>query len=247
VSSTKLVAGAGTTTVVTAGLLGLAVLMPTSVAWTPDMPYLPIGLWFFAGALNLGWIMGPATESVMPSVPEEKSGVGSAMNDITRQVGGALGTAIISSVYASRVADSAAGLPDAARAAAEDSIGQANAIAATLPVSESAARGRRRRRVDRRARCRVTVAAGSRWSPRSPPGAGFRRRTGRGRPAWSRCRRTRRHTRVAERNKQAAISSAGPGTSRRNNKAETRVSRGRVGRLDCPACRLRHRKPPGEP
>jgi EmrB/QacA subfamily drug resistance transporter len=142
VSSTKLTARAGTTKVVTAGLAGLGALLPTALAWTPDMAYLGIGLWFFGTALALGWIMGPATDSVMGSVPEEKAGVGSAMNDVTRQVAGALGTAVIgsliTSLYASRVADSVAGLPDAARAAAEDSVGQANAVAATLPADQGA-------------------------------------------------------------------------------------------------------------
>jgi MFS transporter, DHA2 family, multidrug resistance protein len=141
-SSVKLVERFGTTRVVTAGLLGLAALLVTSLAWTPGMPYLPIGLWFFGTALALGWIMGPATDSVMGSVPEEKAGVGSAMNDVTRQVAGALGTAVIgslmSSLYASRIADSVGTLPDAARAAAEDSIGRANAVAASLPASEAA-------------------------------------------------------------------------------------------------------------
>jgi DHA2 family multidrug resistance protein-like MFS transporter len=141
-SSVKLVERVGTTRVVTAGLLVLAALLATSLAWTPDMAYLPIGLWFFGVAISLGWVMGPATDSVMGSVPEEKSGVGSAMNDVTRQVAGALGTAVIgslmSSLYASRVADSVAALPDAARAAAEDSIGRANAVAASLPASEAA-------------------------------------------------------------------------------------------------------------
>ena len=141
VSSTKLVERVGTTKVVTAGLLGLATLLPASLFWSGHMPYWPLGLWFFGVALTMGWIMGPATDSVMGSVPEEKSGVGSAMNDVTRQVAGALGTAvigsIISSVYASRVADSVASLPDASRAAAEDSIGRANAVAASLPASEA--------------------------------------------------------------------------------------------------------------
>jgi hypothetical protein len=44
----------------------------------------------------------------------------------------------MSSLYASRVADSVSTLPDAARAAAEDSIGRANAVAASLPASEAA-------------------------------------------------------------------------------------------------------------
>jgi MFS transporter, DHA2 family, multidrug resistance protein len=91
-SSMKLVERVGTTRVVTAGLLGLTALLVTSLLWTADMPYAPIGLWFFGVALTLGWIMGPATDSVMGSVPEEKSGVGSAMNDVTPQVAGALTT-----------------------------------------------------------------------------------------------------------------------------------------------------------
>ena len=106
------------------------------------MPYWPIGLWFFAVALSMGWVMGPATDSVMGAVPEEKSGVASAMNDVTRQVAGALGTAVIgsliASLYASRISDSVAALPEQARVAAEDSIGQANAVAAQLPADQGA-------------------------------------------------------------------------------------------------------------
>ena len=56
--------------------------------------------------------MPPATESIMGSLPREKAGVGSAVNDTTRQMGGALGVALIgsvvSSIYAGHV-DSIAG------------------------------------------------------------------------------------------------------------------------------------------
>jgi len=108
------------------------------VFWHAGMPYAPIGLWFFGLSLALGWVAGPATDSVMGAVPEEKSGVASAMNDVTRQVAGALGTAVIgsliTSLYSSNVADSITGVP----AAAGDSIGQANAVAAQLPVDEGA-------------------------------------------------------------------------------------------------------------
>jgi hypothetical protein len=86
----------------------------------------------------MGWVAGPATDSVMGAVPEEKSGVASAMNDVTRQVAGALGTAVIGSLitsfYGANLADSIDDLP----AAAGDSIGQTNAIAASLPVDEAA-------------------------------------------------------------------------------------------------------------
>ena len=49
----------------------------------------------------MGLIMAPATESIMGSLPLAKAGVGSAVNDTTRQVGGALGVAIVGSVLSS--------------------------------------------------------------------------------------------------------------------------------------------------
>src|SRR5262245_46396926 len=94
-SSHKLVDKVGPAKVMTAGLLGLGTMLTMPLLWSPDMAYWPIGLWFFGVALSMGSIMGPATASVMSSVPEEKAGVASAMNDVTRQVGGALGTAVI--------------------------------------------------------------------------------------------------------------------------------------------------------
>jgi EmrB/QacA subfamily drug resistance transporter len=53
-------------------------------------------------AIGMGLTMAPATESIMGSLPRNKAGIGSAMNDTTRQVGGALGVAVIGSVLASR-------------------------------------------------------------------------------------------------------------------------------------------------
>jgi len=48
--------------------------------------------------MGMGTAMSPATNSIMGSVPVNKAGVGSAMNDTTRQVGGALGIAILGTV-----------------------------------------------------------------------------------------------------------------------------------------------------
>ena len=77
-----------------------------TLLWTPSTPYWALGLWFFGYAASNGWVMAPSTASVMGAVPAEKSGVASAMNDVTRQVGGALGVAVlgslITSLYASR-------------------------------------------------------------------------------------------------------------------------------------------------
>jgi hypothetical protein len=52
-------------------------------------------------AIGMGLVMAPATESIMGSLPRAKAGVGSAMNDTTRQVGGALGVAVVGSVMLS--------------------------------------------------------------------------------------------------------------------------------------------------
>jgi MFS transporter, DHA2 family, multidrug resistance protein len=71
----------------------------------------------------------------MGSLPRDKAGVGSAVNDTTRQVGGALGVAIIGSVYSSVYASSLAShlsslhLPGAVSAEATGSIGGALAVA----------------------------------------------------------------------------------------------------------------------
>ena len=75
--------------------------------------------------------MAPATESIMGSLPRAKAGVGSAMNDTTRQMGGALGVAILGSILASSYGNAmepvVSGLPPEAAEIAGDSIGGAAA------------------------------------------------------------------------------------------------------------------------
>ena len=89
--------------------------------------------------LGMGLMMAPATESIMGSLPPAKAGVGSAMNDTTRQMGGALGVAIIGSVFASVFrpgvanAFADAGVPPDLVAQARDSLGGAVNVAANLP------------------------------------------------------------------------------------------------------------------
>src|ERR687892_55331 len=80
---------------------------------------------------GLALVMAPATESIMGSLPRAKAGVGSAVNDTTRQVGGALGVAVLGSVmsstYGPRVRDAISGfpVPQDAAAAISDQIGAA--------------------------------------------------------------------------------------------------------------------------
>jgi EmrB/QacA subfamily drug resistance transporter len=85
--------------------------------------------------LGMSLTTAPATESIMGSLPPGRAGVGSAINDTTRQTGGALGVAVIGSIFAARykaLIALPAALPDQAREAAHDSIGKAFGVASTL-------------------------------------------------------------------------------------------------------------------
>jgi hypothetical protein len=69
----------------------------------------------------MGTAMAPATESVMSALPAAKAGVGSAMNDTVRMVGGALGVAVLGSVLSTGYRG---GMQDAPQAA-QESLGAA--------------------------------------------------------------------------------------------------------------------------
>ena len=114
---------------VTTGLIALTGLQA-------DTPYGNIFWRLMLMSAGMGFTMAPATESVMGSLPIFKAGVGSAVNDTTRQIGGALGVAIVGSVlattYSDRMGPILSTLPPAASAAG-NSIGAAQAIARSLP------------------------------------------------------------------------------------------------------------------
>jgi EmrB/QacA subfamily drug resistance transporter len=139
--SARLVERAGTKRVVLTGLTLIAtgLLLLSTIA--PDTPYVVVISYFVIMASGMGMTMAPATESVMGSLPRDMAGVGSAINDTTRQVGGALGVAIIgsvvSSIYANRIDTVAAnlGLDAASTSAAESSLGQAQRVAGELGAS----------------------------------------------------------------------------------------------------------------
>jgi EmrB/QacA subfamily drug resistance transporter len=141
--SLKAVSHAGTNKVMGGGLVLVALILLSITQWTPTTEtWLVSGTLFFL-AIAMANVMAPGTAAVMGAVPEEKAGVGSAMNDLLRQLGGALGVAIIGSVintvYRDRMADVVAGLPAQAAAAAGDSVGAAVAIAARIGGEAGAA------------------------------------------------------------------------------------------------------------
>ena len=125
-ASAKLVERFGTKAIVAAGLASMAVGFAWTASNTETASYwLIIGQMFFMGG-GLGLVNAPATEAIMGSLPPAKAGVGSAVNDTTRELGGTLGVAIIGSLFASvyshRLGELLAGSPvpaDAQRVAGE--------------------------------------------------------------------------------------------------------------------------------
>ena len=99
---TRLAVRLGTKSIVTAGL-ALQALFYFWVASdiTPTLSYGIIAMQMVVYGLGMGLTSAPATESIMGAVPANQAGVGSAVNDSTRLLGGTLGVAVIGSVYAS--------------------------------------------------------------------------------------------------------------------------------------------------
>ncbi len=135
----RLVERIGTKLVVGFGLLGVAsaLYVFSTVPVTNGYPHMVVGMLLLG--LGMGLMMAPATESIMGSLPPAKAGVGSAMNDTTRQMGGALGVAIIGSVFAATFRPglteqfTAAGVPPEGVAIARDSIAGAIGVAGQVP------------------------------------------------------------------------------------------------------------------
>ena len=139
VLSPKLVERIGTTKVVTAGLISMSigfVWVSTASAVTPYAEI--VGQMIFLG-IGLGCTTAPATESIMGSLSADKAGVGSAVNDTTRELGGTLGVAVIGSVFNSVYIGALAGgdvfglLPSEAREATEDTVAAAPFVAEQMP------------------------------------------------------------------------------------------------------------------
>ena len=177
----------------------------------------------------MGRPMAPATDAIMGSLPAAKVSVGSAVNDTTRTTGGALGVAVLGSLLASGYRgdmDAATStLPDPARAAAQDSLAGALAVAGRIG-------GARRRPAARRRRAGVHVRHAHRRARRraSSPSAARSSRSPSCRPARARspCRRDR-----AQPDHAAAGPAALGGGGRGDHARDARPARrGRLPRAD---------------
>lgn len=144
----RLVERVGTTAVVVAGLAVFA----AGLAWasTADgaTPYIQIATQMLLLGGGLGLTFSPATEAIMGSLSVDKAGVGSAVNDTTRELGGTLGVAIAGSIFASVYSGhlSASALTGLPADAMRHSMALAHTVIRQLPAQQA---GHVRAAVDR--------------------------------------------------------------------------------------------------
>lgn len=85
---------------------------------------------------GMGLTMTPATTAITETLPAEKQGVASALNDTSREIGGAVGMALLGSVlsaaFRTKMTDSLSGLPEQAVDAAGEGIANAYGVAAQM-------------------------------------------------------------------------------------------------------------------
>jgi Na+/melibiose symporter-like transporter len=135
--SSKAVQWFGTKRVVVTGMLLFATGLVIASTSKVDSGYEIVMLAMVFMGAGMGLSVAPATESIMGALPLHQAGVGSAVNDTSREVGGALGVAIVgsmlSSLYSSNLnAKLPANVPGQVRDAADQSVGAALQVSAQL-------------------------------------------------------------------------------------------------------------------
>src|SRR5947209_13514167 len=133
----RLAVRVGTKLVVASGLFSMAAFYVWVTTAAATTSYGTIAAQMVVLGTGMGLTSAPATEAIMGVVPKAQAGVGSAVNDATRLLGGTLGVAVIGSVYASLYATRLgaglpAGLPNAVARTAHASVGAALTAAGNL-------------------------------------------------------------------------------------------------------------------
>ena len=124
-----------------AGAMVTGILLLTRIEITSGTVEVLVPLIIFGFGIGLG--LPALTDTVMAAVPETDAGVASAINDVSRELGGALGVAIIGSVvtgfYRSNVGDALEGnVPPDVVELAKEGVGVADAAAPSLPADVAA-------------------------------------------------------------------------------------------------------------
>ena len=146
VAGTQLAVRVGTKLVVTTGLVAMtAFYVWVAASLSATLEYNVIALQMVLFGLGMGLTSTPATESIMGAISRRQAGIGSAVNDATRLLGGTLGVAVIGSVYASLyrsrlAAELPVDLPRSIAASAQHSVAAAFSVASTAQADGHVAR-----------------------------------------------------------------------------------------------------------
>ncbi|MFJ7417837.1 DHA2 family efflux MFS transporter permease subunit [Streptomyces uncialis] len=122
--------------VTTGGLLLIAATLAAFLLFDHDTPVWVMEVVFFLMGAGMAHVMTPTSVVIMQTLPREKAGSASALSNTFRQVGGALGIAVLGSVlstaYRSGIEDELASLPEDSRHAAGSSIEATLAVAGRM-------------------------------------------------------------------------------------------------------------------
>lgn len=120
-------------TMATGILLGLVGVVLMAVLVTVEHGYLSILPGMAAMGLGMGLAMTPSTEAITSALPRERQGVASALNDVTRELGTALGVALLGAVltagYRDAIDSRLDGVPLGAADQAREGVATAMAVA----------------------------------------------------------------------------------------------------------------------
>lgn len=113
------------------------------LSWiTADTSFVIFALCMVTVAFGMSFAMSPTTDLLMSSVPRSRAGMGSAMNDTTRELGGALGIAVLGSLlasqYSAKIVEVSRQLPEALKSVAEQSLAGALHAASQMGSSGEA-------------------------------------------------------------------------------------------------------------
>jgi hypothetical protein len=133
----RLAVRVGTKVIVASGLFLMSAFYVWVTTAATGTSYTTIAVQMVVLGTGMGLTSAPATEAIMGVVPKAKAGVGSAVNDATRLMGGTLGVAVIGSVYASLYAGRLTSalpvrVPTAIARTAHESVGAALTVAGQL-------------------------------------------------------------------------------------------------------------------
>lgn len=137
----RLIARLGSRAVVVAGLVIFAFALLLGSTAEPDSGYGFTALWLTITGFGLGLALVPTTDAALGALPEDREGTGTGLLTTVRQVGGAIGIAVLGSLLSGAFTGrlDTGELPEPAAAAAEESVVAAHAVATRLDLPQLAA------------------------------------------------------------------------------------------------------------